>query len=485
MRGPPLIPASRLRIGRKLASAASYQEPSHENLASAIVEGKRRLDEATHFEEVRPDSSCLDAPPARPHGDRFTLPPERALPLHRELAHRLLESQHLWIGVEKGVLIVLDDSDDLLFRELAKGRSPDEFERDSLRSLLARLAAAGFIRGIQGYTDSTPSDPGRFLRIHLTDRCNLTCVHCYTDSSPYVPSDTELPASRWAALIREFAEAGGERILFTGGEALAHAGCLSLMELGHELGLHVTLFTNGILVPKNVDRIASAADEVQVSVDGPSPESNDPIRGSGSFETAIRAIDELAARGVAVRVSTVAMQQNWSAIKNEYVEFAERRKDKNVSFKINYGLMSHGRGEGNAGAMDVNETRPIVDDLMSKLHPGDEERILRRAQSCGYAEQIVVSPSGEIHPCHLLDGALAHIDDGPLETLLEKIRSAGRDYDVDHNVGCNTCDIRHLCGGTCRVDNGKVTGNRRVTFCSADEKLRKLVALTQLFDTSI
>ncbi len=481
MPNPRIISLPMLRVSGRLASASSYETPSPAWLATEIVEGKKRLDETTHFEKIVPHAACLTAAPALSRGDRYALKFDSALPLSGEFSHRLIAGRHVWISVEQGTLIVLDDSEDSQMRRLVDGLFPTSSGKD-FHALVGRLAAAGFIRGIRGYTDAVVPDARRFLRIHLTERCNLTCIHCYADSSPYVSSEGELSRERWLTLISDFAALGGERVLFTGGEALVHSGCLDLMAHAHSLRLHVTLFTNGILLPRHIDRIAATADEVQVSIDGPTAESNDPIRGIGSFQAAVHAVDLLSERRIAVRISTVVMHQNWDAIKSGYLDFARRWAGSDVSFRINYGLMEHGRGEDLPPVLDINETRPVVDLLMSQLHPGDEQRILRRAHGCGYAEQIVVAPNGDIHPCHLLDGALANIDDGSLIEVLHRIRHAQEEYDVDHNVGCGTCDIRHLCGGTCRVENGKKTGNRRVTYCSADEKLRKLVALKELFD---
>jgi radical SAM protein with 4Fe4S-binding SPASM domain len=93
----------------------------------------------------------------------------------------------------------------------------------------------------------------------------------------------------------------------------------------------------------------------------------------------------------------------------------------------------------------------------------------------------VIAPDGGVHPCHLLDGAITHVDDQPLTDLMGLLKETSRNYSVDHSVGCNACDIRNLCGGSCRVLNGKTTGNRRVTNCTASDKLHRLNNLVQTF----
>src|SRR6202007_2313694 len=111
--------------------------------------------------------------------------------------------------------------------------------------------------------------PERFARFHLTKACQLECIHCYADSSPHVDRSGALSTERWRHLLDGFSANGGERVLFTGGEALLHKRCVPLMMRGSELGLEVTLFTNGMQIPKYAEQIRDCVDIVQVSLDGP------------------------------------------------------------------------------------------------------------------------------------------------------------------------------------------------------------------------
>jgi sulfatase maturation enzyme AslB (radical SAM superfamily) len=285
-------------------------------LAQSIIEGKRKLDILTENELSGVSEANRNAPPAICTGDsEYRISRNSPLPLPGTLSHRRLGERHLWIGVEEGTAIVLGHADHAILRELRDGKSPAEVvsalnssasveERwKNVNGLIGRLATAGFIRGVEGYTDSWEPAPSRFMRLHLTQRCNLTCIHCYADSSPYVPSDGELPVERWLRVIDDFADAGGERVLFTGGEPLVYAGCPQLLRRARQRGLDVTLFSNGILIDRYLDVIRECVDQVQISIDGPDAETNDPIRGQGSFQRAKAAVDTLLAAGVRVRIS--------------------------------------------------------------------------------------------------------------------------------------------------------------------------------------
>jgi radical SAM protein with 4Fe4S-binding SPASM domain len=464
------------------AKALLFSRPKESDLSPSIRAGKQLLDAQTEFSIVALPDDVGDYPVAELSDGRYLIPKSKPLPLRGPYSRRKIDGSHLWVEIESGHMIVLDYESDELMSRLCQAPPLKEIPQTSgLASLIGILARAGFIRGIRGNVDRTVVDAKRFLRIHLTERCNLSCIHCYTDSSPSASIAGELSPDRWIDIITDFKDMGGERVLFTGGEALAYAGCDHLLRHSKQLDLHVTLFTNGILVPKYLEAICESVSEVQISIDGASAISNDPIRGNGSFKKAIKAIDLLAARGIAVRVSTVAMKDNWDDIKEHNLALASRWDKLPVTFKLNYGVMTHGRGETLEDELEINETRPIVDSIMQSLYPTDSIRIVRSTTSCGYAEQIVVAPNGEVHPCHLLSGAIANLGDGSIETALTAIGDAHREFSVDTSIGCKTCDIRHLCGGTCRIENGKKTGNLRVTYCDADEKHRKLVALKRTF----
>ena len=486
------VPLTSLRLQRQLAPANSYITPEPGMLAKSIVEGKRKLDLLTLNELSGVSEANRSAPPATATSDgEFIIPRDAPLPLPGTLSHRLLQEVHLWIGVEEGIAIVLNDDEHRVFLKLRDGKTPTDVVNEEFLSpedgweqvngLIGRLAVGGFIRGVDSYTDHWEPAPSRFMRLHLTQRCNLSCVHCYADSSPYVSSEGELPVERWLKIIDDFADAGGERVLFTGGEALVYAGCTQLLRRARERKLDVTLFSNGILIDRYLDVIRECVDQVQISIDGPDPETNDPIRGQGSFQRAKHAVDTLLNAGVRVRISMVVMEQNMEAMRDGFVPFARQWEGKPLEWRLGYGVAHHGRGSEIGDTLEIHDVRPLVDELLEQVEGPGGPRIARSTKSCGYAEQVVIAPDGEVHPCHLLDGAIAHIDDQPMAELMGLLKQTSQNYNVDQSIGCNACDIRNLCGGSCRVQNGKATGNRRVTNCTAFDKLHRLQNLVQTF----
>ncbi|MGO7543273.1 radical SAM protein [Rhizobium ruizarguesonis] len=423
--------------------------------------------------------------------DVFDLDRSMPLPLIDDMAHHDVDGRHLWIAVEEGKLIVAGDIDNDLLIALRASKSPIEAAIDLVRTrgldeqeawattlrFIARLAAAGLIRGIRGYHAVKKIRPNSFARFHMTNRCQLECIHCYTSSGPHVSDRGELTPERWIELVDAFADNGGEKILFTGGEALVYHGCIDVMRRAKERGLEVTLFSNGVLIKRYLQDLKEVADIVQISLDGPNAESHDAIRGAGSFRKAIGAIDMLLEAGIATRVSTTLMANNWPAIRDDFPNLIERYQDSGLTFRVSYGTMAHGRGINLENRFDEREVRRFVDALLSKANPTDDRdkgpNVVQKVIGCGYAEQLVVAPNGLIYPCHLMSGALGHIDEMPLPDITDYLKRTVEAFSVRNRKGCGSCDLRNLCGGSCRVEDEKVTGSRLITTCTVEDKVRK------------
>ena len=419
------------------------------------------------------------------------------LRLGTKLSFHKIDGKYLWMSTYEAGLLVLDQGDHELFKRLTSGEHPSKLVEEialrdgvtehqafrALAPLLGRVATAGFLKGIRGHTECKIPTPGKFARFHLTKACHLECIHCYAESSPRIDRSNEMSIEKWTKLTRGFAANGGQQILFTGGEALMHTGCIELMRLAKQLGLYVTLFTNGLLIPRHVKELSSCVDKVQVSLDGPNEETNDAIRGKGVFRGVIKAIDALLGAGISTQVGMTVMEENWNSWKTNFLTFAQRYASESIEFKLSYGLNTYGRAE-HMSEIDVNQTRPTVDALMSRVNGRKGPKIFRAQSGCGYGEQLVVGPDGTVYPCHLLDVPICNIADYDVPHLTSLLSNLARLVDVDHVEGCKECDIRYLCGGTCRVIDGRKGGSRFQTTCTPEIKDRKYRAFVDTFSVS-
>ena len=149
------------------------------------------------------------------------------------------------------------------------------------------------------------------LTWELTYGCNLTCRHCLSDSGPKAPD--ELSTGEALDLIDAFAEMGVFYVNIGGGEPMMRRDFFHILEHAVSRHVGVKFSTNGTFLDAAAARRLAEMDyvDVQVSIDGHDRETNDAIRGRGSFEKAVAALENLALAGFPEpKISVVATRHN-------------------------------------------------------------------------------------------------------------------------------------------------------------------------------
>lgn len=130
-------------------------------------------------------------------------------------------------------------------------------------------------------------------------RCNLTCTHCFISCSPHNDSFGFLSFADVERRLFESVEWGVKEFYFTGGEPFLNPDMVAILERTLDFG-PATVLTNGtVLKPEWLERLRAAEQgslysvEFRVSIDGPMPELNDPIRGPRAFERAMHGVELL------------------------------------------------------------------------------------------------------------------------------------------------------------------------------------------------
>ena len=129
------------------------------------------------------------------------------------------------------------------------------------------------------------------LEIYPTLRCNLDCLFCDTTDRKRPPMN-EMPTERWLEIIDEAAQMGVKQVyILGGGEPLVNKDTPLLMDRIKHHNMRGMLTTNGTrFANDDLERMVQTKwDEVHFSVDGPSPEIHDHLRGQkGAFRKTIR-----------------------------------------------------------------------------------------------------------------------------------------------------------------------------------------------------
>lgn len=162
------------------------------------------------------------------------------------------------------------------------------------------------------------------LTWELTYACNLACTHCLSSSGKRDPR--ELSTQECKAVIDELQRMQVFYVNIGGGEPTVRADFWELLDyaIAHQVG--VKFSTNGVRLTPERARQLAATDyvDVQISLDGATAEVNDAIRGPGSFATAWRAMENLAAAGFrGFKISVVMTRQNVSQL-DEFKAIADK-----------------------------------------------------------------------------------------------------------------------------------------------------------------
>lgn len=156
----------------------------------------------------------------------------------------------------------------------------------------------------QPFLIKSPDPSLRYLELQITDKCNLTCRHCYIGDR----GRNELSEAQIRKILKEFEQIQGLRILITGGEPLLHSKFEVINEMLPQFFIRKVLFTNGLLLDE--ERIKKLnVDEIQISIDG-LEDAHDSLRGKGTFRLAMKAINLSLDHGFHVSIATMVHPGN-------------------------------------------------------------------------------------------------------------------------------------------------------------------------------
>jgi mycofactocin radical SAM maturase len=149
------------------------------------------------------------------------------------------------------------------------------------------------------------------LTWEVTYGCNLACAHCLSSSGKRDPR--ELRTDECRALIDELATMRVFYVNIGGGEPLVRRDFLDLVDHAVSQRVGVKFSTNGALITRDAAVRIAATDylDVQISIDGATARTNDPLRGPGSYALARRGMDRLAEAGFGpFKISVVVTRHN-------------------------------------------------------------------------------------------------------------------------------------------------------------------------------
>jgi radical SAM protein with 4Fe4S-binding SPASM domain len=339
------------------------------------------------------------------------------------------------------------------------------FLQDAIRA--GFLSLTPFVRAsYQGRSQVISTKRLSELWMHVTNACNLSCSHCLVSSSPQGIAGETTPF--WKDTIAQAIALGTNRFYITGGEPFLRADIFDMADLILPYA-ELIILTNAILLKGERLKKLALQDpnrlKLQISLDGPTAELNDPIRGAGSFDATLKGIKEAVSAGFSPTLTTVVTQSN-IAVLPLMMPLASSLGIKNVHL-----LLSHHRGRATEFDSLSSPPNELLLETFLKLNRLAHEngitldnietlkgRLLGRAgvkfdlMNMAY-ESLCVYADGTVYP----SAALAGIPDLKMGSLLYQsladiwqngeIAKNIRNATVQKKQKCKDCYLKFLCGG--------------------------------------
>ncbi|HIJ55574.1 MAG TPA: mycofactocin radical SAM maturase [Deltaproteobacteria bacterium] len=242
----------------------------------------------------------------------------------------------------------------------------------------------------------------------VTYACNLSCIHCLSDGGK--KRRGELTTEECMQVIDTLSEMKVFQFNIGGGEPFMRSDFLDLIDYAHAREMVTCISTNGTLIDDDIARrLDSPLVYIQVSLDGASPDSNDAIRGKGSFRNVIKALACLRKRDIEVSINTVLTHRSFPELDRMVALAAEYGAKLRVSR-----FRPSGRGKASWSQLNIGKTQMIAfSDWLSRhlrVSTGDsffsistEDRRSLGLNMCGACKlTCCISPEGNVYPCAFL-----------------------------------------------------------------------------------
>ncbi len=221
-----------------------------------------------------------------------------------------------------------------------------------------------------------------YMRISVTDRCNLRCKYCMPEGVASTSHEEILRYEEILKICKEAVQLGIVNFKVTGGEPLVRKGVLDFMEKLKRLeGVSsVTLTTNGVALREYIPRLkAMGIDGINISLDTIKEETYEKITGKRELSKVLEGISRSCEAGIRTKINCVLLDEYRESI-GELASFAER-ENINVRF---IELMPIGIGKGMRG-ISQEEARVILLEKYPDLSPVKKEESGRKVWGNGPA----------------------------------------------------------------------------------------------------
>jgi cyclic pyranopterin phosphate synthase len=285
-----------------------------------------------------------------------------------------------------------------------------------------------------------------YLRVSVTDRCDLRCRYCMAEDMRFLPRDALLELDEIAVIAERFIARGVTKIRLTGGEPLVRRGVIDLARrLGRQVGQgldELTLTTNGTrLADCAGDLRAAGIRRINVSLDSLDPDRFRHITRHGDLSRVLDGIAVAREAGIAIKINMVALKDlNQDEIPAMLAWCVEQGHDLSLIETMPLGAIDEDRADRFVPLTEVfDDLSRRFDLIRDPRSTGGPARYWRvgasptrlglisplTANFCDGCNRVRLTTEGRLYAC------LGHDDQVDLKTALRTGGMAGLDAAID------------------------------------------------------
>lgn len=299
------------------------------------------------------------------------------------------------------------------------------------------------------------------LYVEITDRCNLRCNYCCRSCGAENSNNMSI------ALLEEMMKAaikmGLNNLAISGGEALLHPQIKDIVRLVKRYTQNYTVLTNGTLLSGIEEDFLHEIENIQISLDSGDRETNDAMRGDGTYDHIQEGIEDILRKGYSperISLKMVITSNNYNHVK-QLAHFADKYGIQSIGYSFVY---KEGRANDIEDVFLNDEQKIKVMEVMEEMY-----KIFPKISidSPGYTEicpllneeEIKLTPridvNGNVYACQMFDEkfVLGNMNSQSLWDILH----SGKLYSLhqlligrkDFMRKCHSCFAKGMCGRGC------------------------------------
>lgn len=296
------------------------------------------------------------------------------------------------------------------------------------------------------------------LTWEITHHCNLSCIHCLSSSRDKMSRELDMPQCQ--SIVDQLASLGVFEINFGGGEPLLKSFFIPLLHYIHKKGIVTCISTNGTILSD--EAVACFADNplvnIQVSLDGATPEVNDRIRGEGTFHRILKGVERLAGKNISLSINSVATSMNFEQLG----QLKELASSFGAKLRVSR-FRPSGRAKDSWEMLRLSPSQlgELSDWLSQDLSilTGDsffsisgEGRRELGLDMCGACKlTCCIDPCGSVYPCAFLqedEFCAGNLKETPFQEIWDAA-VVFQDFRQLEPVSCRRCPRFDICRGGC------------------------------------